>query len=87
MTGFEQGPMSEVGRELALSELTPRRLVAIAPPGRRFMVSGWVQSVERNTVTFFLGAIRVHFLTFIRDGKLFDDEERQVRVFEYLGKP
>jgi hypothetical protein len=84
------GSMSttEIGRELQVADLKPRQIVVIAPPGRDDVrMTMWVEAVGAETVTFFSGAMKWHVINFIRDGGLVDDQDRPVRVFEYLGQP
>lgn len=78
----------EIGRQLRLDELQPKRIVVIAHPGRpgAFMTM-WVEEVADDHVVFFSGVMNWHVMIFVRDGELFDDQDRVVRVFEYLGEP
>lgn len=77
---------SEIGREFSVGELTPGQVVVIAPPGRRERITIWVESVDPEMVVFFAGALNIHVINFIKDGQIFDERGRVVRVFEYLGE-
>lgn len=79
-------PNSEIGRELSVGELTPGQVVVIAPPGRTERITIWVESVDPEMVVFFAGELNIRVINFIKDGQIFDDRGRVVRVFEYLGE-
>lgn len=83
---------SEVGRRLKASELKPRTIVVIAPPGRDAHITMWVFLVDNDQVTFRAHAVpgveTWTVINFVRDdGELIDDQGRIVRVYEYLGEP
>lgn len=76
----------EIGRELTISDLKPETVVVIKPPGKNVSITMWIEAVGPNTVTFFSGTLGWHVINFIRDGQIFDDQNRVVQVFEYLGE-
>lgn len=79
--------MNEIGRELKVSELKPGTVVVIQPPGRKSCVTMWVQAVDAKHVMFYAGEMHWHVLNFVQpDGTIVDDQQRPVRVFEYLGE-
>ena len=81
-----QTQQAEIGRELTIAELTSRRVVVIAAPGRDITITMWVMAVDEKRVVFHSGVLNWSVINFIKDGKIVDDRGRQVRVFEYLGK-
>jgi hypothetical protein len=76
----------EIGRQLAVTDLVLNTVVVIAPPGRDLFFTMWVRVIDNQSVTFYSGELRRHVINFIKDGTLFDDKGREVKVFEYLGK-
>lgn len=80
-------PANEIGRELKASELKPRTVAVIAPPGKDMMVTMWVRTVDTEIVTFYAGELSWTVVNFVQpDGSIHDDLGRVVRVYEYLGE-
>jgi hypothetical protein len=80
------GKVTDVGRELTVDELVIDTVVVIDPPGRPdIRVTLWVDYRNDLVVIFRSGLVRFSVLNFIKDGKLYDDQDREVHVFEYLG--
>lgn len=86
---------SEIGRELSIVDLqamTLPKVVCVCPPGQTttniIMATFWLMAIDAKTAIFFGGDHEppLNVLNFIRDGKLVDDQDRVVRVFEYLGE-
>jgi hypothetical protein len=84
---------TEIGRELLASDLKPRTIVVIKPPDpsgrdRQIHMTMWVQSVGDRMVVFHSAVLHWSVITFrtAEDG-LVDDQDRPVRIFEYLGEP
>jgi len=80
---------TDVGRELRPDELRPRSIVVVHPPGSPgVLLTMWVLAANGGYVTFYSGVTNTAVVNRIRgDGKLVDDRDRVVRVFEYLGEP
>jgi hypothetical protein len=77
----------EVGRELKASELKPRTVVIIRPPGQNVLITMWVKGIDTKLVVFYSGDLRWGVINFIQpDGSIHDDQGRVVRVYEYLGE-
>lgn len=81
-------PENEVGRELKASELRPKSVVVINPPGHpHAFLTMWVRDVTPKWVEFYAGELRWHVVNFVQpDGSIHDDQHRTVHVFEYLGE-
>ena len=80
----------ETGRELKATDLRPRTIVVIQPPGKTFAITMWVDFVdtERRLVTFHSEVMHwVVLNSYDEDGVIHDDQGRVVRVYEYLGEP
>jgi hypothetical protein len=78
----------EVGRRLKASELQPRQIVVIAPPGRQELITMYVVEARHNLAVFYSGILKLHIVNIIgEDDELKDDQGRLVRVYEYLGEP
>ena len=79
----------EVGRELTADDLKPRTVVWVLAPGKIDYYSAWVIEIDPAYVLFFLGQMRLHVICRRRPGDasiIVDDQDRVVRVFEYLGE-
>jgi hypothetical protein len=80
--------MTEVGRELKVSELQPRTVVVLWKEGRPAMATVWVVKVGANFVQFAAGKIRMEFIA-LRCGpeleQIIDDDKVPMKIFEYLG--
>lgn len=77
---------NEIGRELAPAELEVRQIVVVAPPGHDIGLTMWVEAIDADNVVFYSGMARWRVINFIKDGKIVDDQDRTVRVFQYLGE-
>lgn len=81
----------EIGRELRASDLKPRTIVVVKPPDpqeRNTHMTFWVRAVEPAYVVFYSAVLHWAVIAFVTpDDTLADDQDRQVRVFEYLGEP
>ena len=78
----------DIGRRLKASELHPKQIVVISPPGRSGMITMHVVERRPNLVVFYSGVFKIHVINVIgEDDELKDDQGRLVRVFEYLGEP
>lgn len=77
----------EIGRELTPAELQRKTVVCIAPPGHPDkIVTMWVIDIAERHVLFYSGVQRLAVICSIRDDLLYDDQDRLVRVFAYLGE-
>lgn len=78
---------NEVGRELKANELNVKTIVCIRREDRPITLTAWVSELGQDFVTFYSGAIKTTFLTFLReDGELVDDTGKRIIVNEYLGE-
>ena len=76
---------NEVGRALSITDLKPGQVVVIAPPQRDILITMWVEFVDETSVSFYSGQFKWHVVNTIKDGRIVDDQDRVVKVFEYLG--
>lgn len=77
---------SEIGRELKASDLVPHKVVVVQPPEQNIYATFWVEEVTADSVVFYASARNWIVMNFVRpDGTIWDDKDRQVHVFEYLG--
>lgn len=81
----------EIGRELLWSDLKPRTIVVIKPPGRppgdRGHFTFWVERVTGDYVMFHSAVLHWSVFNFPGpDDTVVDDMGRKVTVFEYLGE-
>jgi hypothetical protein len=79
--------VEEIGRELSPTELNVGMLVVVAPPQKNVYLTMWVSAIDPKTVVFHASVLNWSVINVVRDDKIFDDKERQVHVFEYLGDP
>lgn len=88
-------PKDEIGRELKPSELKVNTVVVVKPPtperfgSKEFYITVWVTVVdlEGKLVAFTAGVLRNTILNRITDeGIIVDDQDREVKVYEYLGE-
>lgn len=80
----------EVGRELTLGELPLRlnKIVVVKPPGPRdVLITAWLANVTEKAVTLYVGNFNMSIVNFVKNGKLYDDQNREVHIHEYLGEP
>jgi hypothetical protein len=81
------GTPEEVGRELKADDLKERQVVVIAPPGYNLICTMWVEHIDAQIVVFWSNILRWHVINFRKpDGTIVDDQNRPVKVFEYLGE-
>lgn len=80
----------EIGRELLWSDLQPKTIVVVKPPGRpedRGHFTFWVERVTVDYVLFHSAVLHWSVFSFHgRDDTVVDDQGRKVTVFEYLGE-
>jgi hypothetical protein len=79
----------EIGRQLSLDEIADSAVVVIKPPNsRNIFMSMAVESVSKERVCFrgSMDGWAVTVINFIRDGKIYDDRDREVLIYEYLGE-
>lgn len=87
MTNIKVGPELEVGKRLYASDLKERTVVVIHPPGRPMYITMWVRNISSDGVVFY--AAEANWMVMNRiteDGRIVDDQDREVEVFEYLGE-
>ena len=81
------GTDDEIGRQLKAHDLKERQVVVIEPPGYNLVCTMWVEHIDADIVVFWSSIFRWHIVNFRKpDGTIVDDQDRQVFVFEYLGK-
>ena len=80
---------SEIGRELKVSELQPRKVVWVCKKGRAAMATLWVIAVSEKYVVFYAGVTHTEFYA-LRTGpdldEISDDSHIEMKIFEYLGE-
>lgn len=76
----------EIGRELTADELQINKVVVIKPPGHNVFITMWVTAIDEHTVVFHSATLRWTVINFRKDGKIVDDQNREVHVFQYLGR-
>ena len=83
------GPVSEIGRELKVSELKPRTIVWLFKEGREVAATLWVVEIRPASVRFLAGKFGMEFLAKRcgPDLEQIADEDSPMHVFEYLGEP
>jgi hypothetical protein len=89
----------EVGKRLAADELQVGTIVVVIPPSTLFppvdkpsllfpvMVTVWVHAIEPGIVVFKAGDPPLFVISGIEDNKVYDDQRREVCIYEYLGEP
>jgi hypothetical protein len=79
----------EIGRQLSLADLEPLKVVVIKPPGStNTFFTMRVMGVKKEQVAFLASSREVDWtvINFIKDGKIYDDRDREVLIYEYLGE-
>jgi hypothetical protein len=79
----------EIGRQLSLADLEPLKVVVVKPPGStNTFFTLRVMGVEENCIAFRASSPQLDWtvINFIKDGKIYDDRDREVLIYEYLGE-
>jgi hypothetical protein len=80
-------PDNEVGRMLRVDELVVQSVVVLSREDRPHMFTAWVSLIGADYVAFTAGEIYTTFLAKRHpDGRLTDDTDKRILVFEYLGE-
>jgi hypothetical protein len=75
----------EFGREMKVTELTPRTVVILSKPGRP-STTFWFMELIGDYARFFAGSIAMTLiLKVMQDGTVQDDSGLPITINEYLG--
>ena len=81
--------VSDIGRELRVSELTPHSVVVVSKAGRRAALTMWVRDIGKTHVGLFAGELNT-LLLLSRCGddleQVQDEDRVPMKIFEYLGE-